>query len=175
MISRLKKYMEYKRLIPSQFADNAGIPRSTFSQLTKSSDKSDEKTISSDIVSKIHQAYPDLSIVWLLWGEGEMLTTSTREEKQEQLNHQPELDFFNMDVEPEIILPSISVEPKTKTNTVIPSAVDNTAPVDVQNDNMKIEAPQGKTSPRITKIIVFYDDNTFESFVNDKIGTKSQK
>ena len=104
-----------------------------------------------------------------------MLTTSTREEKQEQPNHQPELDFFNMDVEPEIILPSISVEPKANTNIVIPSAVDNTAPVGVQNDNSQIEVPQGKTSPRITKIIVFYDDNTFESFVNDKMGTKSQK
>lgn len=174
MISRLKKYMEYKRLIPSRFADNAGIPRSTFSQLTKSSDKSDDKTISSDIISKIHQAYPDLSIVWLLWGEGEMLTSSPGEENHEQSNHQSELNFFNMDIEPDM-MPSVSVEPKGMSHVIDIPNTKKARAASTSNDNMQIAMSQEKNSPRITKIIVFYDDNTFESFVNSKTVTTPQK
>lgn len=170
MISRLKKYMEYKRLLPSQFADNAAIPRSTFSQLTKS----DNNNISSEIISKIHQAYPDLSIVWLLWGEGEMLSAPAG--NSEAMSVQPELKFDDMvsaQQEPESVQPRPAEIPFDAVDTAV---VPEVRPANPIYNRMRVEkAPQEKQPPRITKIIVFYDDNTFESFVNDKTDAISPK
>lgn len=158
MISRLKKYMEYKRLLPSQFADNAAIPRSTFSQLTKS----DNNNISSEIISKIHQAYPDLSIVWLLWGEGEMLSAPAGNS-----------EAMSAQQEPESVQPRPAEIPFDAVDTAV---IPEVRPANPIYNRMRVEkAPQEKQPPRITKIIVFYDDNTFESFVNDKTDAISPK
>lgn len=115
-----------------------------------------------------------MSIVWLLWGEGEMLTSSPGEENNEQSNHQSELNFFNMDIEPDM-MPSVSVEPKGMSHVIDIPNTKKARAASTSNDNMQIAMSQEKNSPRITKIIVFYDDNTFESFVNSKTVTTPQK
>ena len=70
MVERLKFYIESQGMIASQFADAIGMPRSSFSQLLTGRNKS----ISDATIGKIHAAFPKLSISWLLFGEGEMLT-----------------------------------------------------------------------------------------------------
>lgn len=68
VISRLKAYMEHIGATRSQFADRCGIPRPTLTQLLNGHNKK----VSDDILSRIHDAYPQLSMMWLLFGEGEM-------------------------------------------------------------------------------------------------------
>ena len=86
IISRIKEYMEYTQLTSSQFADRAGIPRPTLSQLLNGRNKSNEgaKKISSDIIRKLHDAFPDLNVMWLLFGDGDMESGSNIEISEPQ-------------------------------------------------------------------------------------------
>lgn len=72
LVSRLKLYMDRKGIAISVFADNCRIPRPTMSQILNGRNKK----ISDELISKIHMAYPDLSVLWLMFGEGDMTTDS---------------------------------------------------------------------------------------------------
>lgn len=65
---RLKGFIESEGLSHSQFADRCGIPRPSLSQILSGRNKK----ISDVIIGQIHKAYPELSILWLLFGEGSM-------------------------------------------------------------------------------------------------------
>lgn len=69
IVTRIKYYMNSQNIGSSQFADACDIPRPTLSQILNGRNKK----ISDEIIRKIHQAYPDLSMLWLMFGEGEML------------------------------------------------------------------------------------------------------
>lgn len=73
LLNRLKAYIEHTKLPLSQFADNAGIPRPTLSQITSGRNKK----ISNELLVKLHKAYPQLNISWLLFGDEPMLTDGT--------------------------------------------------------------------------------------------------
>jgi len=67
-VTRLKQYIEYTALPVSQFADTAQIPRPTLSQILNGRNKK----ISNELIAKLHKGFPRLSIIWLLFGDGEM-------------------------------------------------------------------------------------------------------
>ncbi len=68
IVNRLKHFMDTQNIAISQFADTCQIPRPTMSQILNGRNKK----ISDELISKIHSSYPDLSILWLMFGEGEM-------------------------------------------------------------------------------------------------------
>lgn len=70
---RLKVFMDSIGLSSSQFADTCGISRPTLSQLLSGRNKK----VSDVIIGLIHKAFPQLSVVWLLFGEGEMLQSTS--------------------------------------------------------------------------------------------------
>ena len=61
--------MEYSELSNSQFADRCGIPRPSLSQLLSGRNKK----LSDVVVKQIHDAFPQMSVLWLMFGEGDML------------------------------------------------------------------------------------------------------
>lgn len=65
---RLKGFMDSEGLSYSQFADKCGIPRPSLSQILSGRNKK----ISDVIIGQIHRAFPALSVLWLLFGEGSM-------------------------------------------------------------------------------------------------------
>lgn len=69
IVSRLKTFIDYLGVPVTQFADNCGIPRPTLSQLLNGRNK----TVRDELISKIHAAYPQLSVMWLMFGEGEAI------------------------------------------------------------------------------------------------------
>ena len=71
--TRLKLFMDNQGLSHSQFADRSSIPRPTLSQLLSGRNKK----ISDVLVGQIHRAFPQLSVLWLLFGEGEMLIANS--------------------------------------------------------------------------------------------------
>lgn len=75
LVNRLKFYMDSSQLTISQFADRCGIPRPTMSQLMNGRNK----RISDEVINKVHNAFPDLSILWLMFGEGQMTMLSNIE------------------------------------------------------------------------------------------------
>lgn len=68
-VSRLKLFLEQRQIPITQFADNCRIPRPTLSQLLNGRNKK----VSDEVIGKIHEAYPELSVMWLMFGEGEMM------------------------------------------------------------------------------------------------------
>lgn len=62
---RLSSYLKTKKISQSEFGRTIGVSSAYVSSIRKSIDK--------DKLRLIQEAYPDLSIDWLLYGEGEML------------------------------------------------------------------------------------------------------
>ncbi|MDE6392710.1 MAG: helix-turn-helix domain-containing protein [Muribaculaceae bacterium] len=77
---RLKGFIDSEGLSHSQFADKCGIPKPSLSQLLSGRNKK----VSDVIIGQIHRAFPDLSVLWLLFGEGGMRTAvSSRSTEQD--------------------------------------------------------------------------------------------
>ena len=69
IVSRIKEFMNLSQISSSQFADTCNIPRPTISQILNGRNKK----ISDEIIGKIHSSFPSLSMLWLMFGEGDML------------------------------------------------------------------------------------------------------
>lgn len=65
----------------SQFADTAQIPRPTLSQIMSGRNKK----ISNEIIGKLHEAFPQLNVIWLLFGDGQMLTDAQKPASEPQI------------------------------------------------------------------------------------------
>lgn len=179
IVSRLKRFMNSLDLTSSQFADTCRIPRPSLSQLLNGRNKK----VSDEIITKIHESFPNLSIVWLMFGEGEMETVSNIQFSEPQnsqnspfnqsqsTDNQPFTDAFSV----REIGTNFSSEKFTTGST---ATFSNETPVSTvttpsgqpQQQSAAPHAPHTaiKLNPssnkRITNIVVFYDDNSFESF-----------
>ncbi len=69
IIERLNSFLTYTGLSTTQFADEAGIPRPSLSQILNGRNKK----ISNELLAKLHDAFPALNILWLVFGEGDMI------------------------------------------------------------------------------------------------------
>lgn len=69
IVTRLKMFLDQTGISNSQFADTCEIPRPTLSQLLNGRNKK----VSDEVIGKIHRAYPSLNVMWLMFGDGEMI------------------------------------------------------------------------------------------------------
>lgn len=170
--TRLKFFLENQGLSNSQFADTCGIPRPTLSQLLTGRNKK----ISDVLVRQIHAAYPQLSVMWLLFGEGPMFKMTATD----AISNSGSFDMVGS--EAPISLKS-SIE-----NVNITS--DGTDALKYREENalnggdkraeysasqrdssakkiaeLEREIMRLKSRPRkVVQITIYYDDNTFETF-----------
>ncbi len=177
IVSRLKEFINYESVAITQFADNCKIARPTLSQLLNGRNKK----VSDELISKIHEAYPQLSVLWLMFGEGSMLHEGNFKISEPQ--NSPFLGFD--DAQPtdnENNQPRIDFEKSFTENEQNSEKNDseglqglNSTPLDINPDSDGQEIKKSAitfnpyTKKRIVNIIVYYDDNSFESFVP---GTK---
>lgn len=170
IVSRLKRFIDAHQIPVTQFADNCRIPRPTISQLLNGRNKK----VSDEVISKIHMAYPRLSMLWLMFGEGSMETPANIEISEPQnlpqeglparqaadtLNDAPRFDFendFNED----------QPEKNLQDNSERITAFDN-RPRPAESQATITFGEKGK---RVISIVVYYDDNSYESFVPDPSG-----
>ena len=75
IVERLKQYIAEKGLTNTQFADRAGIPRPTLSQILHGRNK----TINDVLLRKLDAAFPDFNLSWLLFGRGDMRNIANSE------------------------------------------------------------------------------------------------
>lgn len=178
--ARLKKYIEFKNLTSSQFADLCGIPRPSLSQLLTGRNKK----INDVTLSQIHSGCPDLSISWLLFGEGDMIpnggsakpTEPTAKEASEtesslfasynskssvgsacQSPEIPTKDREKAKEPKEIGLKSSPNSHKTAVAQEIEHIQENAA--------LLKQIEKMRANPRkVTQITIYYDDSTFETF-----------
>lgn len=204
IVDRLKLFMQYTGLSSSQFADSSAIPRPTLSQIITGRNKK----ISNEIFAKLHEAFPQLNIMWLMFGDGNMLSADyekigndnetvikselagSKAMDEEQTHLQQHLEFgsnidnpqtsFSVNLHKSGSLPSDNtVNPdRCKQNQKqgpSPAVILNQIATKKANsdtfrnhdtyntDKATITATQD-TSKRISSIMVFYSDNSFETF-----------
>jgi transcriptional regulator with XRE-family HTH domain len=68
MLLRLKEYIDYKGISVSAFEKSIGMSNASFGKSLKSGG-----TIGADKLEIILNRYPDLNVIWLISGKGEML------------------------------------------------------------------------------------------------------
>lgn len=158
---RLKGFIESRNLTNSQFADRCGIPRPSLSQLLTGRNKK----ISDVIVGQIHQAFPELSVLWLMFGEGPMLVpdpASSEGSVQEGGLFPESRNFADVDTEGGNFsnLNALN-QPRKVASARSASEIDEGQKIlelERQIDKMR------RNPRKVSHITVYYDDSTFETF-----------
>lgn len=173
---RLKGFIDYLGISSSQFADQCGIPRPTLSQLLNGRNKK----ISDVLVGQIHTAYPELNVVWLLFGEGDMLNRPSRDDSD--VAKDPDDEFPSDDGKMALNEGVGSLSGGGANNIRAASSGSLGPPLEqslVERDalieELRKEIDRLKRNPRkVAQITVYYDDSTFETFYPGNGGVKGR-
>lgn len=157
--ARLKIFMDSQGLTNTKFADMCGIPRPTLSQFITGRNKK----ISDVLLSQIHHTFPNLSVVWLIFNEGEMLMDDERRKICE--GSKSEIDASEIPNIP----PQDSKYGKENALNSSPNThqrIDNEKSIDTQQAAVLTQQIEKmRSNPRkVLHITVYYDDSTFETF-----------
>ncbi len=171
IVGRLKEFINYLAIPVTKFADNCGIPRPTLSQLTNGRNKS----VRNELIEKIHTAYPNLSTLWLMFGEGDMLLNKNIQISEPQ--NTGSIDFGeSQSAISELDMPRLNFEGETEENNPEFYTATDCIPSMSAGESISFSAQKNSdsvspavtitpdNSKRVVNIIVYYNDNTFESF-----------
>ena len=136
---RLQKILEHYDLSAAAFADAIDVGRSSISHILSGRNKP-----SLDFVLKIVQAFPEVELYWLLNGKGKFPVSKEKSSH----NHKN----FGADLFSEKEKEEAAMEPSSSTS-VKPLA----------GSYSSLSTTGGK---KIKKIVLFYEDGTFEAFEN---------
>ncbi|MFV0418916.1 MAG: helix-turn-helix domain-containing protein [Dysgonomonas sp.] len=159
MKDRIRLIMESERLTPSAFADKLQLGRAVISHILNG-----RNNPSLDVVTRILSKMNYINSDWLISGTGNMYKTeSERKVSTTQQNNfrtsQNELDLFT-----QTVISSASNPQENEYRKEI--IVEQSKKQDEMTENKQIiyqKAPERK----ISKIIIYYSDNTFETFNAD--------
>lgn len=169
LVSRLKTYIEHVNLPFSQFADIAQIPRPTLSQILNGRNKK----ISNELLEKLHSAFPNLNISWLLFGDGVMdidpnLAVEPPFPNKEISNEEEAGSSSNaMDAnqshENQSYFPELpGLNPLANTQSQKNVKENHNDPI--SSITKEMNSSNLDQAKKIQTIIVFYSDNSFEIF-----------
>lgn len=147
---RIEKIMNHYSISASSFADAMGVGRSSISHILSGRNKP-----SLDFVMRIIDAYPEVSLQWLLYNEGTFPLSS------------------NIKIS-EASVPSSSTPPENAAAQEIEQDLFSNSDDVLENENENEESiTETKETPllqktendeRIDKIVIFYKDGTFLSY-----------
>lgn len=144
MKERIIKIMECERMGQAQFASAIGIQRAAMSHII-----SGRNNPSLDVVTKILHRYPQINPDWLLLGKGEMLRDNTPAmEPADNIAKNP---------------PQIQVVPEGHQKLPFQESRK-----ELENSEKTWAVSVEKSSKTVSKIMVFYSDNTYDTFVSEK-------
>lgn len=153
MKDRIKKIMEMQRSTQQDFADQLKIAPATLSSIFTGRTR---PTLA--IVDAIKSRYPQISTDWLMFGKGDMLVKQDAEGEKSADQNEAENDLLvDADYAP-------NAEPHYGGFSPVESGANHAAKsADVAGFAMKSSEVKQR---RITEIRVFYDDQTWETFVS---------
>ena len=148
MHEKLPLLMKSEGLTSSRLAELLGIQPSGISHLLSGRNKP-----SYDLLQKILRRFPNINPDWLLIDKGEMYrTTTTEAASQEQMASSGE---------------TLHDQVPLSTPTPVDSPSDLTAPTFTQTASPNNNTPQQQfpiSRGRVKRVIVLYDDHSFESY-----------
>ena len=175
IVSRLKLFLQESGIAYSQFADNCEIPRPTLSQLLNGRNKK----VSDEIIAKIHRAYPALNIMWLMFGDGDMLVPNANSDASFATAQVPENGASKMHSgvlsQPQTInfgaVDEIEHGRVSKSKSVgmgqnvMAEAMQRMARITQSSPQPRGGKGRDASDSHVVSIMVFYSDGRFESFV----------
>ena len=163
MHSRIFRFIESLQMTQSDFASKTGISPSALTQL-----KNNAGNLSIDNVIKIKKAFPNISLDWLISGDGEMYEKINDSQSRSLFP-----DFVDNTAKQEITPPAAAYEETRRSvsendERTIPILATATAATETAKEVKVVEKIVEKIVERtIRKIIVFYDDGKFEELVKE--------
>lgn len=160
MKDRIKQIMDNEHLMPSAFADRLQLGRAVISHILNG-----RNNPSLDVVTRILSKMDYINPDWLITGNGNMY-------KSEYENKAPALDNNNQPVsnlnQPDLFSQAV-ISPSYP-----PIGNEYRKEIEVKNPENNIENTDNKQiiyqklpERKIAKIIIYYSDNTFETFNAD--------
>lgn len=134
MKTRILQLLDEKQMTLAAFADEIGVERSTMSHI-----KSGRSNPSLDVAQKILERFPEVSTDWLILGKGDMFGQITNPNEPTLFDQIKPTDSYTNEYHqnkaPETVLPSTP---------------------------QQVAQPAQPAQRSIVRVILFYDDNTFE-------------
>jgi plasmid maintenance system antidote protein VapI len=153
MKDRILSVMQHEGLTSARFAEIIGIQRSAMTHIMKG-----RNNPSFDVILKILSNFPDINTDWLIFGKGTMLKSQSQQNITQPQESEPDL-FKNM--------PIFSTE-----STVTPEKRPEIESKSPENPIKEIVVEELKSTEMITrkinKIVIFYDDKTYDTFILEK-------
>ncbi len=159
MKDRIIQIMRQTGLSNAEFAEKIGISTSSLSHIF-----SGRNNPSLDVVKRIHKSFPEISLNWIMYGEGNMYATdSGRNGDTSQSSYDNALERENMPLFENAENPENTGSGQFYFDfrKEKPSETPVYQPQSTEKEVIKyIEKPQ----PKITEIRIFYNNGTFEVF-----------
>ena len=163
MKDRIIQIMRSKQMTQQEFARALEISPASLSNIFNG-----KTNPTGNHVTAIHRRFPDISVNWLMFGEGDMLTTVS-DATNDSATSLPSSAAAHAAIEAvaqDKVVDDVGHEPKSVSDKFHPSTVDmgcpssDKEPAVVREIIKFIDKPQRK----ITEIRIFFDDGTFEVF-----------
>ncbi len=189
MNSRISLILRTKNISPSQLADDLGVQRSGISHILNGRNKP-----SLDFIQRLIKRYPDISMTWLMFGEGPMMNPYPSKEDfkpddKKGTNYQstiidlfpPLVDQAENNPTPDELTIDEMKGNASENQDVKVTSLTNEKSVQKNNDladrNTKDSISSVKSEKQIhsnpftpisekkvTRIVIFYSDKSFEEF-----------
>lgn len=163
-VNRLEFILHNYDYSASSFADKVGVQRSSLSHLLSGRNKP-----SLDFILKINDAFPELSLEWLIKGTGNYLEKDNTTTITKIIQTPPSTpmttpystDLFSSEKEEEIT-PSFSEKKESK----VSEKMDQIQEPKQENstENILPPFPFGTNKGDIEQVVIFYKDGTFSQF-----------
>ena len=167
MNRRLQQFLSAENISQSQFADTIGVARASVSHILAGRNKP-----GFDFIENMSKNYPTLNLEWLITGKGKMYKTAQESHSKAvagdlfaDYDESPVTDF-QAPAQP-------SIAPVTSTHLDVsepskgPKVAQTPLPAakitrNADSDTLYNEIKQVANQRSIVKIVVFYDDNTYQ-------------
>lgn len=161
MKDRIRQIMESRQMTQSEFADYIELAPATLSSIFNGRTR---PTL--NVVEALKKKIPDISMDWLMFGIGDMYQTVSnpseptlpQEHQGSEIRHQVQNPMLDFDAVPQNPVQNTTSAPYNS-NSVRPTRLDL-----VREEVKNLDKPQR----RVLEIRVFYDDQTWETFIPAK-------
>ncbi len=151
MKDRIKIIMENENLTPAKFADRLQINRAIVSHILNG-----RNNPSLDVVTRILTEMNYINPEWLLNGTGSIYKEGV---DSDSIPREPDL-FSQNDIKPDKEPEEIEKPKETELNKMMNH---------LQSPVNKLVGTEKTADKNITQIIIYYSDNTFETFIPHKV------
>ena len=145
MDKRLQRFLDAENITQSLLAEKLGVAKASISHILAGRNKP-----GFDFIQSMAQCYPDLNLDWLITGKGKMYKSQnsspvTQPSEEPRIPAQSKESGRLFDSQEDKLFP------------------DETETVDIKPQTEQVSPAESKSvPPKISKILVFYDNGTFK-------------